>query len=315
MHRYLFGPVPSRRLGSSLGVDLVLAKTCSFDCVFCQVGRTGSLTTERREYVPASEVIAEIRGWIEGGGKADFITLAGAGEPTLNSGFGRVIDAIHNLSHIKAAILSNGSLFYLPEVRNDALSADLVKVSLGAWDQNSFERLNKPVPGLKFAVILEGLRLFGKEFKGELWLEVFVVAGINDSKDAMQRIADLAQGIGPDHIHLNTVVRPPSDSSARAVSPKVLEQFAPLFTPVAEVIPGFSAREPSVLNGGERNVAGLLARHPCRIEDVAVLFGGDCAKAESALTKMVSEGVVRIEKHGDQVFYTAVDLDGCKNRV
>ncbi len=315
MYRYLFGPVPSRRLGSSFGVDLVSAKTCSFDCVFCQVGRTGVLTIDRKEYVPVSAVVAELQDWIGHGGKADFITLAGAGEPTLNVGFGHVIDAIHHLSKIKTAILSNGSLFYMPEVRLDACMSDLVKVSLGAWDQDSFEKLNQPIAGLKFSSVLEGLRVFGKEFKGVLWLEIFVVAGINDQKESMQRIADLAFEIGPDHIHLNTVVRPPADHSARAVSLKVLEQFASLFSPVAEVIPSFSTRDPSMTDGGKKNIAGLLARHPCRIEDVAMLFGGDCAKAKVLLSEMLSQGDVRLEMHGEQSFYTGVDPDGCKNRT
>ncbi len=306
VYRYLFGPVPSRRLGISLGVDLVPAKTCSFDCIFCQVGRTVTLVTERKEYVPVSEVKDEIRDWINRGGKADFITLAGSGEPTLNSGFGSVIDAIHDLSHVRTALLSNGSLFHLPEVRSAASKADLVKVSLGAWDRFSFEKLNKPHSDIKFASVLEGLRLFGKDYDGELWLEVFVVAGINDSQDSIRRIAGLARDVRPDHIHLNTVVRPPADSSAMPVSPELLERLAALFSPVAEVIPGSSAGKAQPISGGEKNVAGLLARHPCTIKDVAVLFGGDSARAESVLMKMVARGVVRIEKHGEVEFYTTV---------
>jgi len=308
VYRYLFGPVPSRRLGYSLGVDLVTAKTCSFDCVFCQIGKTDRLTLERREYVPVAGVVREISAWLDTGASADCITLSGSGEPTLHSSFGGVLEAIHGKSPIKTAILSNGSLFYLPEVRSGAALADIVKVSLSAWDQTSFERINRPYSSLNFQSVVEGLQIFGSEFKGELWLEVFVVSGVNDDEKSLKLIAALAGKIGPDRIQLNTVVRPPVESSARAVPAQVLEKFACLFQPVAEVIVPFSACEASAINGNDKDVAGLLARHPCVLGDVATLFGNDSKKAEAVLEKMVAQGRIRVEKHGAESFYTAVDV-------
>ena len=309
VYRYLFGPVPSRRLGYSLGIDLVPGKTCSFDCVFCQSGKTSVLTLDRREYVPVSEVIGEIGAWIDGGGTADYITLAGSGEPTLNSAFGRVIDAVHSKCRIKTALLSNGTLFYLPEVRSEASKSDLVKVSLSAWDQASFNLVNRPVPSLRFESVLEGLLSFGAEFKGELWLEVFVVQGMNDSEDAMRRIAKIAKNIGPDKIHLNTVVRPPADNMARSVPFSVLEKLAVLFRPVAEVISPFEAGDAAERKSDEESLAGLLARHPCGLKDIAVLLKADVRRTAELLDKMVADGKVRVEKCGNELFYTTVGMD------
>ncbi|MDD4872602.1 MAG: radical SAM protein [Kiritimatiellae bacterium] len=308
MYRYLFGPVPSRRLGYSLGVDLIPSKTCSFNCVFCQAGNTSDLTLERREYVPISDVIDEINAWIGSGASADYITLAGSGEPTLNSEFGRVIDAVHEKCRIRTALLSNGSLFRLAEVRTDASRSDLVKISLSAWDQPSFERINRSHPGLRFESVLQGLQDFGSDYKGELWLEVFVVSGLNDDEISMRRIGKLAKTIVPDCIHLNTVVRPPAESNARAVPFHVLQRFTGLFEPVAEVISSFSADVSACENGDAKSVVGLVSRHPCELKDIAVLFGNDLGKTEKVLDDMVVAGKIRVEKHNGHLFYTAVDI-------
>jgi len=288
-------------------VDLVHGKTCSFNCVFCQAGKTTSLTLERREYVPVAEVIREFDAWLDSNVPADYVTLAGAGEPTLNSAFGRVIDAVHNKCRIKTAVLSNGSLFHLPAVRADAARSDLVKVSLSAWDQASFTRINRPHHDLQFESVLEGLYEFGSVFEGELWLEVFVVRGINDTEDSMRRMAGIAGNISPDRIHLNTVVRPPAESSAEAVSSVVLEKFSGLFSPAAEIIPAFLPGPGCDVDKHENDIVALVSRHPCRLEDVATLFGNDAQAAALMLERMVAAGKLRLERHGKELFYMAVN--------
>jgi wyosine [tRNA(Phe)-imidazoG37] synthetase (radical SAM superfamily) len=165
------------------------------------------------------------------------VTLSGAGEPTLHSRFGDVLTDIKKLSSISTVLLSNGSLFYLPAVRAGAVCADIVKVSLSAWDQGSFEQVNCPHPELKFKRILEGIHAFRGEFKGQLWIEVVVLLGINDSDSAIAEIAKLAGEIGPDRIHLNTVVRPAAEDRAKAVSVSRLREFSSCFSPRAEVLP------------------------------------------------------------------------------
>ncbi len=235
-YRYLFGPVPSRRFGRSLGVDLAGGRRCSFDCVFCEVGKTDCLTRQRQEYVPTSAVIGELRAWLAEDGVADVITLAGSGEPTLHTGFGEIIDAVHASCKIPVALLTNSSLLTEPGVRSAAARADIVKVSLGAWDEASFEALNHPVPGLTFAGVMQGLRLFRAQYQGRLWVEVMLVCGVNDVPWQVERIAALVADLQPATVQLNTVVRPPAFADAEPLADESLERLAALFTPKAEVI-------------------------------------------------------------------------------
>lgn len=237
MYKYLFGPVPSRRLGRSLGVDLVPLKVCSFNCVFCQAGLTTNGTVERREYVPVADVIDELDAWVKSGGTTDYITFSGSGEPTLHSGIGNVIAAIRERIDSKIAVLTNSSLLHISEVRDAISGADLIKASLSAWDNASFNALNRPYGGIGIVQIIDGLRKLRDEFSGTLWLEVFLVAGINDDEQSVKRIAEIVGSICPDQIHLNTVVRPPAERSAKPVSPKRLFEFTRFFDPPAEAIP------------------------------------------------------------------------------
>ena len=208
-YNYLFGPVPSRRFGRSLGVDLTPYKTCSLDCIFCQLGRTTEKTVERKEYVPTDIVLSELKDWLNKDGEADYITLSGSGEPTLHSRFGEVLEFIRSNSKIPAVLLSNGTMLNLPEVRDAAACANVVKCSLSAWNQVSCEWVNRPHPQLRFDHLIKGQKDFRAQFKGQLWIEVFLIAGTNSTPTNVRKIADLAKGIGPDRIHLNTAVRPP----------------------------------------------------------------------------------------------------------
>lgn len=269
MYRHLFGPVPSRRLGLSLGVDLLSDKTCSFDCVFCEVGRTRDLTLDRKEYVSPEVILNELGSWVDGGGTADHITLAGKGEPTLNTGFGDVIRGIREISQIPVAVLSNGSLFFLEEVRNDAAEADIVKVSLGAWDQESMDALNRPFPGVRFDDIIDGYGAFRSAFSGELWLEVLLVHGINDHVENVARIAEFASSFAPNCIHLNTVVRPGAEDSALPVSSEKMQMLARLFDPPGEVVVSFKPKGKGVC----ADIREILIRRPCTLHDLAKVSG------------------------------------------
>lgn len=252
-YRYLFGPVPSRRLGRSLGIDLVPSKTCTENCVFCQVGPTPATTLERREYVPVADVLAEFRAWHAGGGTADAVTLSGAGEPTLHARFGDVLDGIGALCPVRRVLLSNGTLLHVPAVREGARRADVVKVSLSAWDEASFRVVNRPHGDLHFDVVLAGMVAFRAMFDGVLWLEVFALAGLNDNEEAMRRIAALAAPLRPDHVHLNTVVRRPAEPTARAVPVGTLESLRGLFEPVAEVVASVPGGDGQADAGATRN--------------------------------------------------------------
>ncbi len=208
-YQHLFGPVPSRRLGRSLGIDLTPFKTCSFDCIFCQLGRTTDKTVARREYVSVDAVIAELDAWLAAGNTADYLTLSGSGEPTLNSEFGRVIQFLRNRTSIPVALLTNGSLLSDPHVREAAAEANVVKVSLSAWDDTSLKQVNRPHRTINFATLYNGIREFRKTFSGELWMEVFLVWGTNTAVSDVLKIAERVQALSPTRIQLNTAVRPP----------------------------------------------------------------------------------------------------------
>jgi wyosine [tRNA(Phe)-imidazoG37] synthetase (radical SAM superfamily) len=303
--RYLFGPVPSRRLGRSLGIDLIPLKTCSFNCLFCQLGRTAAagLTLERREYALVAEVVAEFDAWLAAGGTADTVTLAGSGEPTLHSRFGEVIDAAHARCPVRTALLTNSSLMSLPEVREAAARSDLVKVSLSAWDQASFLAINRPHPALVFAEIAEGLRLFRQQFTGELWMEVFVVAGLNDTIADMRRIAALAEPIRPDHIHLNTAVRPPAEATAGAVAADRLAQLAAVFTPPAEVIASFQSDAVHHQKAGAGDILAMVGRHPCTAVDIMAAFGLSAEELDRCLRELLRSGKVRTQSSGGRRYF------------
>jgi wyosine [tRNA(Phe)-imidazoG37] synthetase (radical SAM superfamily) len=300
---HLFGPVPSRRFGRSLGVDLTAYKTCSFDCVFCQLGRTTNKTLERREYIATDRVVEELRQWLAGGGRADYVTLSGSGEPTLHSAFGEVIDAIHRHGAIPAAVLTNGSLLSHGEVREAAARADVVKVSLSAWSQDVFEQVNRPHPQLRFDRVLEGMRRFRAAFSGQLWLEVFLVSGMNDRPDDVVKIAELAEQIGPDRIHLNTAVRPPAEAFAEPVPKDRLAPLCRLFHPKAEMIAEVDIRCDPKITINEETIYAMLKRRPCTSEQIAQGFGMHFNEVSKYLGYLIRSGRVREVRKNGSVYY------------
>jgi wyosine [tRNA(Phe)-imidazoG37] synthetase (radical SAM superfamily) len=270
--------------------------------VFCEVGVTTLSTPRRKEYVPVDKVIAELRDWVKRGGEADYITLSGSGEPTLHSGFGRVLAAIRRMCPIKTALLTNSSLLYLAKVRADAARADLVKVSLSAWDNASFAKVNRPHRSITFGKVLSGLRAFRTGFKGEIWLEVVVIAGFNDKPVQMRKIAKLVAGLKPDRVHLNTVVRPPA-WAVSGVSRSRMERLAWLFNPRAEVIGELEAGACAERNAENAEIVSMLKRRPCTVEDIAIGLGIRKLEAMTTARRLESEGRIRRKKQGKRIYY------------
>ena len=302
-YKYLFGPVPSRRLGRSLGVDLVPFKTFSFECIFCQLGRTTHKTAERREYAPADAILGELADWLKSGGEADVITLAGSGEPTLNSEFGRIIEFVRRKSSIPVALLTNGSLLSDPEVRRQAAQADIVKVSLSAWNTASLQRINRPHPGLDFARLVEGQRQFRREFQGRLWMEVFLVWGLNTAARDVSAVARWAKQIHPDKIQLNTAVRPPCEAFARLVPPNRMKALARLFAPPADVIAEYSSDRSAGVQATEIEVLAMIERRPCTLDQICRVFGLHRNEAAKYTGKLVRTGQAREQRREGRIYY------------
>ena len=298
--RYLFGPVPSRRYGRSLGVDLALPKTCTLNCRFCQLGPTPQTTVTRTDQPPIAEILSELRGWLATGQIADFITACGSGEPTLHMHFGDLFHFVRAETSCRSLLLSNGSLFHLPDVRRDAALADVVKVSLHAWDQASFEQIVRPHPSLRFDAILDGYRAFRQQFSGRLDLEVFIVPGLNDQPAQAQRIADLATSFSPDTIALNTAVRPPADNSVTVCPPKRLEALTALFGPAAQETGAEPATAPVALT--EDAITALVSRHPVSLHTLAATFHKTEAELRAFLEPLAFDQRLRLFEAESTVF-------------
>jgi wyosine [tRNA(Phe)-imidazoG37] synthetase (radical SAM superfamily) len=304
-YKYIFGPVPSRRLGRSLGVDLTPYKTCSQDCVFCQLGRTLKKTLTRQEYVPMGEVLDGLGEWLKKDGKADHITLSGSGEPTLHFCFGEVLQFVRKNSAIKTVLLTNGSLFHLPEVRKEAMQAHIVKVSLSAWDQVSYGWVNRPHPDLDFKRLIEGQKAFRNEFKGKMWMEVFLVAGMNSIPSDVERIAALANQLKPDRIHLNTAVRPPAEDFVAPLSRKRMAALCHLFRPPAEVIAEYKDKGDFEMQANEEAIMSLIKRRPCAAEDIAGAFGMHLNEVCKYLGNFLRQGRIGTERMNGSFYYKA----------
>jgi len=303
--KYLFGPVPSRRFGWSLGVDLTPYKTCSLDCVFCQLGRTTHKTVERRAYVNTEEVLSELEEWLETDGKADYITLSGSGEPTLHERFGDVLTLIREKSEIPSLLLTNGTLLYLPEVREAAALASVVKVSLSAWDQASFGWVNRPHAELRFEEFINGQKAFRKEYAGQIWMEVFLVSGMNAMRGDVSRVAALAEEIRPDRIQLNTAIRPAAEDFAVPVSGERMAELTDLFHPRAEIIAEFSKQKDLKSQANRESVLAMLRRRPCTAEQIADGFGMHLNEVSKYLGNLLSTQEIRTERKGGTVYYAA----------
>jgi wyosine [tRNA(Phe)-imidazoG37] synthetase (radical SAM superfamily) len=303
---HLFGPVPSRRLGRSLGVDLVPFKTCTFDCIYCQLGSTTDLTDRRRAYVDPARILDELAGRLSGGDRPDYITLSGSGEPTLCRGLGELLRGIKRLTDIPVAVLTNGSLLHEDALRQELLAADLVVPSLDAGCEAVYRRVNRPCETIGFDRLVEGLCAFGAAFAGALWLEVFLLEGINSDDDEVWRIAGLADRIGPEKVQLNTVARPPAEASARAVSPTRLEEIAEFFpVPVDVIADTGHVHEAGDVVASREDVLALLRRRPCTTGDIAAGLGIHRNEVVKHLGELAREGRIATSEEPGGVYYRA----------
>ncbi|MDD2389896.1 MAG: radical SAM protein [Desulfobacterales bacterium] len=304
-YKYLFGPVPSRRFKRSLGVDLTPFKTCSLDCIFCQLGRTPEKTILRKEYVPIDEVISELEQWLAVDGQADYITLSGSGEPTLHSRFGEVLQYVRQHSDIPSVLLTNSTMLSQPEVREAACGADIVKMSLSAWDQASFEWVNRPHSQLQFDRLIQGQIDFRAQFKGKVWMEVFLLEAINATPDNVRKIARLAKKIGPDRIQLNTAIRPPAEDFASPVHTEQMNELARLFDPVAEVIAEYKTDCLTSIAANQDRIFSMLQRRPCTAKEITEVFGMHINEVSKYLGNLVRTNQVRTERKKTNIYYTA----------
>lgn len=299
---YVFGPVPSRRLGRSLGIDLVPFKTCTYDCIYCQLGRTNRKITERHAWVTWPVILEELTRKLDS--RPDYITLSGSGEPTLHAGLGELIQRIKTITSVPVAVLTNGSLLWRTDVRADLQEADLVIPSLDAGDELSFQKVNRPHSDIAFARLMEGLIAFRQQFRGQYWLEVFLLAGVTSLEAEVEKIAAGVKLIQPDRVQLNTVTRPPAETSAEAVSRSQLVRLASLFQPPAELIADYD--HPAIIHSetfSPDEILELVRRRPCSIRDIAAALGIHVNETLKCLDELTRQGLVEPVGEKEETYY------------
>jgi len=300
---YVFGPVPSRRLGLSLGVDLIPHKTCTYDCLYCQVGKTTIKVMETKSLTPIQEVINELGQKLEKI-TPDVITLSGSGEPTLHSQIDQVIDFIRGLTDIKIALLTNGSLFWKEEVRKRVLEADIILPTLSTASEKTFRMIHRPHGELSLSMIIEGLINLRRDYSGSLFLEVVLLAGFNDSDKEIKGLKRVIDQISPDKIQLNTVVRPPADSRAIPLDRKRLEDIKSFFGAKAEIVAYTPLQEQGVEHDSPaKTVLEMIKRRPVRDIDIAEVLNMEVGEVEGLIKGLLLKGLIRKHEHSGDVFY------------
>jgi wyosine [tRNA(Phe)-imidazoG37] synthetase (radical SAM superfamily) len=307
MYKHLFGPVPSRRLGMSLGVDLVPHKVCSLNCIYCECGATNNLTTERKEYVSFNEIISELKDFFDKNDNPDYITFSGAGEPTLNIHIGKVIDYLKtNYSKIPVAVLTNGSLLSNYEVRQELLQADLILPSLDAATESVFKKIDRPSKNLNIGDYIQGLIDFRKEFKGTIWLEVMVLPGFNDNLENLKLLKEAILKIGPEKVQLNTLDRPGVIDKIRAASRIELQNIIDFWNMNnVEIIASSAIRKDnkSFRKDTENAIMETISRRPCTLEDLEKILGLHVNEINKYLDVLDSDNKIETYRQERGIFY------------
>ncbi|MFA4985368.1 MAG: radical SAM protein [Candidatus Brocadiia bacterium] len=306
-YRYLFGPVASRRIGSSLGVDLVPPKTCTYNCVYCEVGRTNVLSLERRDWSPASDIMAELESRLSDNLKIDYITFTGSGEPTLHSRLGELISWTKDKWPHKIAVLTNGSLLWREDVRRDLERADLVVPTVSAGSDATWQKLHRPVKGLDFLTVSKGIADYFHLRKG-VWAEILLVAGVNDSAFEMQAIAEFVKGLNAEKVQVHTVARPPAEDWAKPVRMETLQRMADMIGPVCDVVPPAAPPCEGKKKAGAEEVLALLSRRPCTVSDIAAGLDISLIDAEIAVDGLLRRGAIIRRMQGQQMFFMGANI-------
>jgi len=301
---HIYGPVPSRRLGLSLGIDIVPAKICTLDCVYCQIGRTRQTSTIRRAFFDLHAVLDELQTRLAEGGQVDYITLGGSGEPTLNSQLGALIEGIRKLTDIPVAIITNGTLLYRPDVRAECAKADLVMPSLDAGDAVVFAAVNRPNPDISIEKLVSGLARFRDEFAGQIWLEVFLIEGMNTDPKALDNIAAQIRRIRPDKVQLNSAVRPAAEKRIEAIGRDRLAAIAHQLGDKCEIVGAApEARTGPHIERTRQDVLSMLKRRPCSVEDIGTGLGIHRHEAAKHISALLEQGLIVADSQGTTIYY------------
>jgi len=287
-------------------------KSCNLDCVYCEIGPTSKYTLERAEYRPANSIKGELKKVLTSGKvKFDYLTFTASGEPTLHSRLGEIIAYSKKFTDKPITVLTNSTLLWREDVRRDLCQADILLPSLDSANESTFRKINRPAPGIKLSEIIDGLEKLCLDFSGEIWLEILLVAGINDSEEEAWKLAALIERLDLERIQLNTVDRPPAVDWARPVPMETMKKFAEILGPKAEIVVDFAKK---IQQGHARllesELLNVLARRPLRDKDLVKLFASAAKKAKKILTQLEDSGSVTKRNFKDETFYFLASGNG-----
>ncbi|AEE14798.1 Radical SAM domain protein [Thermodesulfobium narugense DSM 14796] len=301
--QFLFGPVPSRRLGLSLGINIIPHKVCNFNCVYCEVGKTTNLINDRRSFYNPEEIERDFRENYKKMGKFDFVTFSGSGEPTLNKDIGRLVRYVKSFNLAKIAVLTNGSLLNLTDVQEDLMDADVVIPSLDAANQESFKKINRAHGSLKIDEIINGIKEFRDKFRGEIWLESLFVKDFNDSKKDIEDLKRAVKLINPHKFQIGTIDRPPAEESIKKLTNDELMQiYSELRDLNAELIKPFRDKNMDFQDFLELSIAKMVSIRPCSKEELMDVFGASNEDITRILNKLFEEGKISQKIYDGKAF-------------
>ena len=311
--KYVYGPIPSRRLGRSLGVDPIPLKTCNWNCVYCQLGRSTPLTNERRDYIPPDAILAEVGEVLarHRAGEIDYISFVGSGEPTLHASIGRLIRAVKVMTAIPVAVITNGALLYQEDVRRDLLPADVVMPTVSAGTADLFRRIHRPHADAGFDRLIEGTIAFRKEYSGQLWVEVMLIRDLNDSEATLRELANTLRAIGPDQVHIVLPERPPAEGWVEPVDTEALLRAEAILGTVAHVVhPHAPSLDVTDYATPQEAIPSIVMRHPMsQVQLERVLRRWRAEEVAGALAMLERNGTIRaVERLGVRFWADAASV-------
>lgn len=316
--KHVYGPVPSRRLGQSLGVDPVPLKTCNWNCVYCQLGRTKPFVTERQYFFENEEILSQVREVLASHqpGDIDWVTFVGSGETCLHAGLGEMIREVQSMTDLPVAVITNGSLLYLPEVREALRTADAVLPSLDAGNAELYRRINRPHPELTFESLVNGLKDFRAIYKNQLWVEVMLVQGLNDGENELEEIATLLEQIKPDEVHIVKPDRPPVETWVKPPDDEAILRAHAILGKVAKLIhPAMGTFDFSSEDDLVDAIVSIITRHPMRETELTEALGHwSSSDVHETLKELADSGRAQVVKRYGVRFWSASEAHYPNNK-